>query len=45
MISDPIVEAIIHQCIGDVNSSSEDLIQMPTVFVGDRAVVHCMLES
>ena len=45
MISDPIVEAIIHQCIGDVNSSSEDLIKMPTVFFGDDIVVDCMWES
>ena len=33
------VKAIIHQCIGDLSPSNEDLIQMSTQLVGDGAWV------
>ena len=33
------VKAVIHQCVGDLSPSNEDLIQMPTQLVGDGAGV------
>ena len=33
------VKAVIHQCIGDLSPSNEDLIQMSTQLVGDGAGV------
>ena len=39
MIRHPTVKAVINQCVGDVDSSSEDLVQMPPILMGDGAGV------
>ena len=44
MIRHPTVEAIIDQRIGNVNSSSEDLVQVSTQPVGDSALVNSVLK-
>ena len=44
MIRHPIIEAIIDQCIGNVSSSNEDLVQVSTQLVGDSALVNSVLE-
>jgi len=44
MIRHPTVEAIIHQCIGNVNPSSEDLVQVSTQPVGDSALVNSVFK-
>ena len=44
MIRHPTVEAIIDQRIGNVNPSSEDLIQVSTQPVGDSALVNSVLK-
>ena len=41
MIRHPTVKAVINQCVGDVDSSSEDLVQMSTQLVGDGVRVEC----
>ena len=41
MIRHPNIKAIIDQCIGNVDSSSEDLVQMSTQLVGDGVRVEC----
>ena len=45
VIGHPTIKAIIDQCIGNVDSSSEDLIQVSTQSMGDSAWVHCMSET
>ena len=44
MIRHPTVKAIIDQCIGNVNPSSEDLVQVSTQPVGDSALVNSVLK-
>ena len=44
MIRHPTVEAIIDQCVGNVNSSSKDLVQVSTQPVGDSALVKSVLK-
>ena len=44
MICHPTVEAIIDQRIGNVNPSSEDLVQVSTQLVGDSALVNSVLK-
>ena len=44
MIRHPTVEAIIDQRIGNVNPSSEDLVQVSTQPVGDSAQVNSVLK-
>ena len=44
MIRHPTVEAIIDQRIGNVNSSSEDLVQVSTQPMGDSALVNSVLK-
>ena len=39
VVSHCLVKAVIHQCIGDLSPSGEDLIQMSTQLVGDGARV------
>ena len=39
MIRHPTVKAVINQCVGDVDSSSEDLVQMPPILMGDSVGV------
>ena len=40
VVSHCLVKAVIHQCVGDLSPSNEDLIQMPTQLVGDGAGVN-----
>ena len=44
MIRHPTVEAIIDQCVGNVNSSSKDLVQVSTQLMGDSALVNSVLK-
>ena len=44
MIRHPTIEAIIDQRIGNVNPSSEDLVQVSTQPVGDSALVNSVLK-
>jgi len=44
MIRHPTVEAIIDQRIGNVSSSSEDLVQVSTQPMGDSALVNSVLK-
>jgi len=44
MIRHPTVKAIIDQCVGNVNPSSEDLVQVSTQLVGDSALVNSVLK-
>ena len=44
MIHHPTIEAIIDQSIGNVNPSSEDLVQVSTQLVGDSALVDSVLK-
>jgi len=44
MIRHPTVEAIIDQCVGNVNPSSEDLVQVSTQLMGDSALVNSVLK-
>ena len=44
MIRHPTIEAIIDQCIGNVNSSSEDLVQVSTQLAGNSALVNSVLK-
>jgi hypothetical protein len=44
MIRHPTVEAIIDQRIGNVNPSSEDLVQVSTQLMGDSALVNSVLK-
>jgi hypothetical protein len=39
VIRHPTVKAVINQCVGDVDSSSEDLVQMSPILMGDGAGV------
>jgi len=39
VIRHPTIKAVIDQCVGDVDSSSEDLVQMPPILMGDDAGV------
>jgi hypothetical protein len=41
VIRHPTIKAIIDQCVGNVDSSSEDLVQMSTQLVGDGVRVEC----
>jgi hypothetical protein len=45
VVRHPTIKAIIDQRIGNVDSSSEDLVQMSTQLVGDGVWVHCMGET
>jgi len=45
VIRHPTIKAVIDQCIGNVDSSSEDLVQVPTLSMGDGVWVHCMGET
>ena len=45
MVSHRLVKAVIHQCIGDISSSGEDLIQMSNKLVGDSVRVEGMSEA
>jgi hypothetical protein len=45
VVRHPTIKAVIDQCIGDVDSSSEDLIQVSTQSMGDSVWVHCMSET
>jgi hypothetical protein len=44
MIRHPTVKAIIEQCVGNVNPSSEDLVQVSTQLVGNSALVNSVLK-
>jgi len=44
MIRHPTVEAIIDQRIGNVNPSSEDLVQVSTQLMGDSALINSVLK-
>ena len=44
VICHPTVKSIIDQRIGNVNPSSEDLVQVSTQLVGDSALVNSVLE-
>ena len=44
MICHPTVKAIIDQCVGNVNPSSEDLVQVATQLVGNSALVNSVLK-
>ena len=35
VIRHPTIKAVINQCVGDVDSSSEDLVQMSPILMGD----------
>ena len=39
VIRHPTVKAVINQCVGDVYSSSEDLVQMSPILMGDSVGV------
>ena len=41
MIRHPTIKAVINQCIGDVDSSSKDLVQMSSILVSDSVWVEC----
>jgi hypothetical protein len=45
VVRHPTIKAVIDQCIGDVDSSSEDLVQVSTQSMGDGVWVHCMGET
>jgi hypothetical protein len=45
VIRHPTIKAVIDQCIGDVDSSSEDLVQVSTQSMGDGVWIHCMGET
>ena len=45
VIRHPTIKAVIYQRIGDVDSFSEDLVQMPAQFMGDGVGVHCPREA
>jgi hypothetical protein len=45
VVRHPTIKAVIDQCIGDVDSSSEDLVQVSTQSMGDSVWVHCMSET
>jgi hypothetical protein len=45
VIRHPTIKAVIDQCIGNVDSSSEDLVQVSTQSMGDGVWVHCMGET
>ena len=38
------IKAVINQCVGDVDSSSEDLVQMPPILMGDGVRIECASE-
>ena len=44
MIRHPTVKAIIDQCVGNVNPSSEDLVEVTTKLVGKSALVNSVLK-
>ena len=44
MICHSTVKAIIDQCVGNVNPSSEDLVQVTTQLVGNSALVNSVLK-
>jgi len=44
VVGDTTVEPVIHQGVGDVHSSGEDLVKMTTQPVGDNSGVKCMGE-
>ena len=44
MIRHSTIKAIIDQRIGDVDSSSKDLVQVPTILVSDSVWVECLGE-
>ena len=44
MIRHSTVKAVINQRIGDVDSSSEDLVKMSTILMGDGVRVECASE-
>jgi len=35
------IKAVIDQCIGDVDSSNEDLVKMSPIFMGDGVRIEC----
>ena len=45
VVSHLLVKAVIHQCIGDISPSGEDLIQMSTQLVGDSVSFESMSKS
>ena len=45
MIRHSAIKAVIHQGIGNVDPFSEDLVKMPTQFMGDSAWIHCPGEA
>ena len=45
VVRHPTIKAVIDQCIGDVDSSSEDLAQVSTQSMGDGVWIHCMGET
>jgi hypothetical protein len=45
VIRHPTIKAVIDQCIGDVDSSSEDLVQVSTQSMGDGVWIHCIGET
>ena len=44
MVCHSTIKAVIHQSIGNVDSSGEDLVQVSTQLVGNSALVHGMGE-
>ena len=45
VVRHPTIKAVIDQCIGDVDSSSEDLVQVSTQSMGDGVWIHCIGET
>jgi hypothetical protein len=45
VIRHPTIKAVIDQCIGNVDSSSEDLVQVSTQSMGDSVWIHCIGET
>jgi hypothetical protein len=45
VIRHPTIKAVIDQCIDNVESYSEDLVQMTTQSMGDGVWIHCMGET
>jgi hypothetical protein len=44
VIRHPTIKAVINQCIGDVDSSSEDLVKMSPILMGDGARIESASE-
>jgi len=45
VVRHPTIKAVIDQCVGNVDSSSEDLIQVSTQSMGDGVRIHCIGET